>query len=91
MYNISKKRKKDSVRKEAKKLFEDRFKATENFGVNLGSVEFKSIPRETNPSMILDFTEGEVKEVVWQCEGSKSPGPDGFNFFFIKNNWDSIK
>jgi len=28
---------------------------------------------------------------VWHCEGSKSPGPDGFNFIFTKNSWEFIK
>ena len=25
-----------------------------------------------------------------QCGSSKCPGPDGFNFFFIKSNWEII-
>jgi len=37
------------------------------------------------------FIEEEIKESVWQCEGSKSPRPDGFNFNFIKKSWDYIK
>jgi len=28
---------------------------------------------------------------VWQCEGSKRPDSDGFNFNFIKKSWDFIK
>jgi len=36
--------------------------------------------------MIEVFSEEKVKEVVWQCEGSKSPDPDGFNFNFIKKS-----
>jgi len=28
---------------------------------------------------------------VWQCEGSKCPGPDGFNFDFIRKSWVYIK
>ena len=32
-----------------------------------------------------------MKEVEWQCEGSKSLSPDGFNFNFIKSNWDTLK
>jgi len=31
-----------------------------------------------------------VFEVVSQCGSSKCPGPDGFNFFFIKSNWEII-
>ena len=41
--------------------------------------------------MITSFSEEEVKDAVWQCGGSKSPGPDGFNFNFIKFCWDVIK
>jgi hypothetical protein len=29
--------------------------------------------------------------VVSDCDGSKCPGPDGFNFNFIKEFWDIIK
>jgi len=28
---------------------------------------------------------------VWLCEGSKSLGPDGYNFNFIKSNWEILK
>ena len=29
-------------------------------------------------------TKEEIKNAVWDCESSKAPGPDGFNFNFIK-------
>jgi len=35
--------------------------------------------------------EAEVKEAVWNCDSSKSPGPDGFNFSFLKFCWDIMK
>ena len=37
------------------------------------------------------ITEEEVKNVVWNCDNSKSPGPDSFNFGFIKFCWEEIK
>ncbi|XP_068472094.1 uncharacterized protein [Phaseolus vulgaris] len=37
------------------------------------------------------ISEDEVKKVVWNCDNSKSPGPDGFNFGFIKFCWDILK
>jgi len=79
------------VRREAKKMFEDRFKATYDFGVRLDQVDFKSLSTEASSNMITSFTEEEIKEAVWQCEGSKSPGSDGFNFTFIKNSWGTLK
>jgi len=81
----------EGVRREAKALFEKRFTTTQEFGVNLGFVEFKSLPAKVSIRMVDNFTEEEVKEAVWQCEGSKSSGPDRFNFTFIKNCWDYLK
>lgn len=37
------------------------------------------------------FTEEEIRLAMWECEGSKSPGPDGFNFVFLRNCWSIIK
>ena len=79
------------VRREAKHLFENIFKATKDYGVTLGSVEFKSLSMEVSRKMISNFTEEEVKDAVWQCGGSKSPGLDGFNFNFIRKCWDVLK
>ena len=36
------------------------------------------------------YTNEEIKESVWNCDGGKSPGPYGFTFKFIKNYWDTI-
>jgi len=80
-----------TVRVEAKKLFENRFKVTKDFGVRLDAVEFKSLTHEDNLSLLAEFSEKKVKDAVWQCEGSKSLRPDGFNFNFIKKSWEFIK
>jgi len=76
---------------EAKKLFESRFIATKDFGVRLDAVEFESLTWEDSMSLLKVFSEEEVRDAVWQFEGSKSPGPDGFNFNFIKKSWDFVK
>ena len=81
----------EAVRREAKRVFERRFKATTDLGVRLENVDFKSLPEAISLSMVEVFSEKEVKEAVWMCEGSKSPGPDGFNFNFIKSNWETLK
>nr|GEU87933.1 RNA-directed DNA polymerase, eukaryota, reverse transcriptase zinc-binding domain protein [Tanacetum cinerariifolium] len=33
----------------------------------------------------------EIKQAVWYCGSSKSPGPDGFSFLFLKKYWDLLK
>jgi hypothetical protein len=32
----------------------------------------------------------ELKQSVWDCDGSKSPGPDGFNSKFYMLAWNFI-
>ena len=54
-----------TVRLEAKKLFETRFKSTKDLGVRLDAVEFKSLSVEDNLSLITDFTEKEIRDAVW--------------------------
>ncbi|XP_021975210.1 uncharacterized protein LOC110870332 [Helianthus annuus] len=39
-------------------------------------------------SLIEPFSLSEIKDAIWGCVGDRAPGPDGFNFKFIKNNWD---
>lgn len=44
-----------------------------------------------NQFLISPFSEDEVREAVWSCDGNGSPGPDGFNFAFLKEAWCSLK
>ncbi|GJU68896.1 hypothetical protein Tco_1255155 [Tanacetum coccineum] len=37
------------------------------------------------------FSEKEVWEAIQGCGGDKAPGPDGFNFKFIRKVWEIIK
>ena len=41
--------------------------------------------------MAVPFSEEEIKRVVVESDGAKSPGPDGFNFSFYKRFWDLLK
>jgi len=81
----------NTVRIEAKKLFDSRFKATKDLGVRLDNVDFKSLSLEDNMGLIKAFYVEEVRDAMWLCDGSKSPGPDGFNLFFVKEGWDVFK
>jgi len=57
----------------------------------MGRYRFKGITREDNEMLVRRISEEEVKEAVWNCDSSKSPGPDGFNFGFIKFCCDILK
>jgi hypothetical protein len=42
-------------------------------------------------NLIRPFSVDEVKNVVWDCDSYKSPGPDGVSFGFIKHFWQELK
>ncbi|GKV49867.1 hypothetical protein SLEP1_g56592 [Rubroshorea leprosula] len=37
------------------------------------------------------FSEDEIKKAVWDCSSLKALGPDGFNFRFFREFWETIK
>jgi len=80
-----------TFRAEARRWFDNRFRATRDLRVRLDAVEFKSLSLQDNLRLIEGFSETEVRDAVWQCGGSKSPGPDGFNFNFLKKGWEVMK
>ncbi|GKV25907.1 hypothetical protein SLEP1_g35285 [Rubroshorea leprosula] len=65
---------------------EDRWQRPKLDGIN-----FRQIDEADNESLMAAFSEEEIKNAVWDCESSKSPGPDGFNFKFVKCMWEDIK
>ena len=49
-----------TVRLEAKRLFENRFKATRDFGVRLDGMEFEKLTFDDNKALIVDFSVEEI-------------------------------
>ncbi|MCH82956.1 LINE-1 reverse transcriptase like, partial [Trifolium medium] len=58
---------------------------------NLNGIQFQSLSVEDNMLLMAPFSLEEVKEVIWCSDGNKCPGPDGFNFNFLKACWEIIK
>jgi hypothetical protein len=57
----------------------------------LNGVEFPSLLDVDNQWLTRPFGMVEIEEVVKDCDGNKSPGPDGFNFNFVKEMWNCFK
>ncbi|GKV51770.1 hypothetical protein SLEP1_g58395 [Rubroshorea leprosula] len=57
----------------------------------LDGISFKQIDKADNDFLTATFLKEDIKNVVWDCDSSKSPGLDGFNFKFIKAMWEEIK
>ncbi|GJS16144.1 putative RNA-directed DNA polymerase, eukaryota, reverse transcriptase zinc-binding domain protein [Tanacetum coccineum] len=78
-----------------KEVFLNFFK--EKFQANDSTVTF---PPTSLPNTLHQFdrdyleaslTMDEVKNAVWDCGSDKAPGPDGYNFAFLKRYWDIFK
>jgi len=78
------------VKDEALVYFENRSHPQAKLGVNLDGVQFRKISVADNERLCTKFKDAEILEATKQCGGSKSPGLDGFNFNFIRTNWDII-
>ncbi|MCH80144.1 LINE-1 reverse transcriptase like [Trifolium medium] len=56
----------------------------------LDGVEFPSLSPQQIEILVKPFSVDEVKCVVDDSDGNKSPGPDGFNFAFLKGAWEVV-
>jgi len=56
----------------------------------LNPLGFKCLSKKFFEWLEQEITMEEVKRSAWGCDGSKCPGPDGFNFKFYRLAWDFI-
>ncbi|GKV34368.1 hypothetical protein SLEP1_g42745 [Rubroshorea leprosula] len=55
------------------------------------NIVFKKISEEQMVWLERPFSVEEIEEGLKSCDGSKAPGPDGYNLNFLKFFWNSIK
>ena len=54
-------------------------------------MEWKGIDNSLANWLERPFTEMEVKEAVFQCDGNKAPGPDGYSMAVFQSQWEMVK
>ncbi|KAI3509571.1 hypothetical protein L1887_24947 [Cichorium endivia] len=81
----------DEVKGEVFRYFKNKFSETWPSRPKIVSRHFKSISMMEAIKLEAPFTMEEIKDALWACGCDKAPGPDGFNFKFIKNYWDMLK
>jgi hypothetical protein len=79
------------IREAVENFFVNHFSASNSIRPNLDGVPFPELILEDNISLTAPFSLEEIHNVVKESDGNKSPGPDGFNFSFLKNCWEIIK
>jgi hypothetical protein len=78
------------IKSAAVDYFYNLYKAPIGKKAEMGPVGFKMLNSQLSLWLEREVTSDEIKRCVWDCDGSKSPGPDGFNFKFYKLAWDFI-
>ncbi|GKV46066.1 hypothetical protein SLEP1_g53078 [Rubroshorea leprosula] len=79
------------VKKEAMNYFSKLFQEDKRSRPKPYGVNFKQISIEGNQWLERPFSTEEIEEALRSCEGSKAPGPDGYNFTFLKFAWNNLK
>jgi hypothetical protein len=72
-------------------FFTSHFSAPVRPRLKLDRLPFPSLSISDNVMLTNPFNMEEIEDVVKGCDRNKSPGPDGFNFAFIKKCWELLK
>ena len=80
-----------TIKLEATKFFKSIFKEEHANRPTFGNLGFKQLSQEQANTITEKFSRKEIDDAVASCDPSKAPGPDGFNFRFIKSSWEIIK
>jgi len=81
----------NKVKEMVKEFYENKMSVVEDISVMLDNVEFKALTDSYNMLLTEPFGEKEIKDAIWDCDTSRSPGPNGITFNFIKKHWDLLE
>ncbi|CAJ2631177.1 unnamed protein product [Trifolium pratense] len=81
----------DEIKKFVKHFFVNNFTEEWSNRPHLDGISFPTLSLNDNLFLLAPFSVDEVRDVVWNSDGNKCPGPDGFNFNFLKACWDTLK
>ncbi|GAU48536.1 hypothetical protein TSUD_282880 [Trifolium subterraneum] len=81
----------DNIKSEVKNYFVTNFTEDWHNRPFVHGINFNVLSAKDNDFLLQPFSEEDVREVLWSCDGNKSPGPDGFNFNFLKECWSILK
>ncbi|XP_048494686.1 uncharacterized protein LOC125494871 [Beta vulgaris subsp. vulgaris] len=80
-----------SIKSEAVNFFRKIFHEDHHQRTTFSNLDFKTLTSEQAVKFTVEFSIDEIDQAVASCDNFKAPGPDGFNFKFIKSSWEVIK
>lgn len=81
----------DEIRQTVREHFQAHFFRQVKYRPDLTQLSFQVIGQQDNEVLVAPFGVEEIREAVWSCDSAKSPGPDDFNYCFIKEFWEVMK
>ena len=72
-------------------FFEKLYNEERRESVGIEGLEWACIRDESGERLEKPFEEEEVKNALFQCDGDKAPGPDGFTMKALQDGWETIK
>lgn len=79
------------IKKEAVKFFKEIFREEHMERPVFEGLQFNKLSQDQAENLIKPFSNDEIDEAMASCDSDKAPGPDGFNFKFVKSAWEIIK
>ncbi|CAK8536638.1 unnamed protein product [Lathyrus sativus] len=80
----------DLVKVVASNHFKNTFTDQGGTRPSLDGIDFNCLSEVESTKLEEVFSREKIKEVIWECDGDKSPGPDGYNITFLKKCWDIL-
>ena len=81
----------EDVAREIIHFFETLFSSNDPVLRGFDGVEWEGIDTLFSSWLERSFTEEEVKRAVFEYDGNKAPGPDGFSMAVFQSQWDIFK
>lgn len=79
------------IKEAAVEYFCTNFKEDLRSRPSLGGMIFRKLSPIIASDLEKQFDEGEIVSAIKGCSSLKAPGPDGFNFSFVKKGWVFMK
>lgn len=79
------------IQAEAVTYFSDIFKEEFESRPIFEGLNFQKLSPEQSDLLSAQVSHSEIDEAVKSCNSEKAPGPDGYNFRFIKEAWEVLK
>lgn len=80
-----------SITSAIRSFYDNLFAAPPSVPFSLRRFHFNTVSNSQNLNLIAPFSVEEVWASICAYGENKAPGPDGFNFFFFKRFWETMK